>query len=178
MGKLPRSAVYFSRTPEVDEFLEEFIRVRTWHLVHKRASDAPSDSPVPYSRNKAKEGEETASLDRAEQDEFIAVAKQMKEGSSIHLDAFISLTVSYDDVLNSLDGKQLRRLKPQRFELHKIMKNAKVKGRKSFNPTPADDLKSVLREAEEKKYQRLVADVRERLDDKTVRITDAKPPIM
>lgn len=186
---VPRSAIYFSRTPEVDEFLKEFIRVRTWLVYQRERSAAAADTNGPHRRVINQDGDFLEAVDK-DVDDFLSVAKEMITGTSIHLDAFITLSVSYDDMLQQIDSQSWKKLKPTKFQLDKVMKNAKVEGilfnmfyislleRKRCSIPPSDDLKSVLREAEERRYQRLVADIREQLNDKPIRLSQAKPPIM
>ncbi|KAK1937260.1 hypothetical protein X943_000544 [Babesia divergens] len=178
MGNLPRSAAYFSRTPEVDEFLSEFIRVRNWYITHLGKAVEDRGSERPYRRSNKRKIANSTDSKRNPDDDLLAVAKEMSEGDAIHLDAFIALVVSYDDLLNELDRKACNNLKPKSFELYKIMKDATIKERKASLPPQDDDLKSALREAEEKRYQRLVADVREQLQDKATRVAGMKPPII
>lgn len=174
---VPRSAIYFSRTPEVDEFLKEFIRVRTWLVYQRERSAAAADTNGPHRRVINQDGDFLEAVDK-DVDDFLSVAKEMITGTSIHLDAFITLSVSYDDMLQQIDSQSWKKLKPTKFQLDKVMKNAKVEERKRCSIPPSDDLKSVLREAEERRYQRLVADIREQLNDKPIRLSQAKPPIM
>ncbi|GIX63520.1 peptidylprolyl isomerase [Babesia caballi] len=191
MGRLPRSAAYFVRTPEVDEFLREFARVRRWHLggagVAAETEEAESES-VPYRRrgskgrsagDRANEAAVTELADDVPADDMLAAAQVMLKGSCIHLDAFISLVVAHNTLVDKIereaagDGPQ-----PRRFELHEIMKNARIKDRKVPNPVEGDDLQSILRAAEEQRYQRLVADVNKKFDTNSTKVVQFKPPIM
>lgn len=140
MGKLPRSAAYFSRTPEVDEFLAEFIRVRNWYITHLGKAVEDRGSERPYRRSNKRKIAKSTDSKRNPDDDLLAVAKEMSEGDAIHLDAFIALVskvyhtihypqvVSYDDLLNELDRKACNSLKAKSFELYKIMKDATIKG--------------------------------------------------
>lgn len=50
--------------------------------------------------------------------------------------------------------------------------------RKAPNPVEGDDSKSILRAAEEQRYQRLVADVNRKFDTNSTKVVQFKPPIM
>eukprot|EP00371_Babesia_bovis_P003532 XP_001612179.1 hypothetical protein [Babesia bovis T2Bo] len=178
MGKPPLSAVYFVRTPEVDEFLEEFIRVRSWHILENMGtsqSTGKDTSLVPRRRNV-----DTNSDDKDEVlvDDMLDVAKEMSHGSSIHLDAFISLVVNHNEFIDVLTNEEYDAIKPKRFKLYEIMKNTSITDRKIPKPRESTDLQSVLREAEERRYQRLVSNVQSKFKSTKSEVSAYKPPII
>ncbi|CDR93834.1 hypothetical protein, conserved [Babesia bigemina] len=180
MGRSGNSAAYFERTPEVDEFLGEFVRVRTRYLLEtaraakilrSRAAEAPY-------RRLSELNPVASHEDDVPNDEMIDAAREMEKGKSINLDAFIRLVVSHHELCDSFDDNTNAAIQPRRFELYQIMMNTTIKNRKALKLVDATDLKSALREAEERRYQRLVADVSKKLkrDDKTSR--PYRPPII
>nr|BAN64426.1 hypothetical protein [Babesia bovis] len=178
MGKPPLSAVYFVRTPEVDEFLEEFIRVRSWHILENMGtsqSTGKDTSLVPRRRNV-----DTNSDDKDEvlEDDMLDVAKEMSHGSSIHLDAFISLVVNHNEFIDVLTNEEYDAIKPKRFKLYEIMKNTSITDRKIPKPRESTDLQSVLREAEERRYQRLVSNVQSKFKSTKSEVSAYKPSII
>ncbi|ORM41785.1 uncharacterized protein BXIN_0600 [Babesia sp. Xinjiang] len=181
MGRPPLSAAYFLRTTEVDEFLSEFARVRSWYItnvynVERRKRNG--DYELPYRRQPPKNGPNSDHNGETLNDSMLDAAKEMANGDSIHLDAFIRLVVAHNEVVDALDNKACDVVQPRRFELHEIMKNAKISDRKVPKHTEAMDSKSVLRAADEKRYQRLVADVNEKFRTSDVKVGKFKPPII
>ncbi|GFE55116.1 endoplasmic reticulum-based factor for assembly of V-ATPase [Babesia ovis] len=182
MGKPPVSAVYFYRTPEVDEFIQEFIRVRSWHLKENCSSasnDADGQPTRPYRRQqRKKKAQNIGRDDETLNDDMLDAAKEMARGTSIHLDAFISLVVTHNEFVEALNHKEYKAIQPKKFKLYEIMKNSSVSDRKVPKYTAGDDLQSALREAEEKRYQRLVADVQTKFQSTESKVAKFKPPII
>lgn len=93
MGRPGRSAAYFERTPEVDEFLQEFSRVRVWYLLEttKAANILRQGAgDVPY-RRLPELNAKVPDDDEVVNDEMVDAAQEMAKGTSINLDAFIRL---------------------------------------------------------------------------------------
>ncbi|EAN32370.2 Endoplasmic reticulum-based factor for assembly of V-ATPase family protein [Theileria parva strain Muguga] len=204
MNSSTNSAAYFSKTTEVVDFLDEFIRFRK--KVLSSSDTNVSDFPLPnrpYRRSKflnSPKGSKPSddpelngvhTDDHKDHDTFNELKPAPEDLNDSNQDNLlnVALQMSSDDELH-LDAfislvdayysmvLEFPSLDHSEFELSEVLKNAKITNRKFPKIENRIDIEWSKKTAHELKYQRLIKDIKELLVPSQTRFSEYKPPII
>ncbi|KAK2195315.1 hypothetical protein BdWA1_002990 [Babesia duncani] len=159
MGSVVESAVYFNRTQNVDEFLDEFIRIRGLVSADK--------NPIKKKLFSNKTG-----------DDSVYNRKNKKENpESVEIEDIIQMS-TYDKTVNEMDAKTKQGVNPLQFDLAQVLKDTQIKRSITKPVTNINPRMLDLREIEEKRYQRMVQDISHSFNKNSPQAKEFKPPII